>query len=377
MCAAEALESLRSMVDPWYQSLKDPAEAQRRVLSELLRSYAETDYGKTRAVQSKDNTELFRCSFPTINYEALNPYLKQVRDGRYKAILPEPAVHWVMTRGSTGASKVLPVTQTHLDQILFCGARALVNHAIRTKDAELFTGRILNLNFPSAVHEMTVDGKSVSYGYSSGTYARVNPMLSEVSLIPRQEDIDALGSGITRRAWEERFELAYQRALSEHVVSAIGVTPVISAFGRYVKKKHGKAPREIWSVHALFCTSVSSIPFRYGPVLRELFGDVPIVEIYSATEGVFGQQLDDLPYVSPNYDKYFLEVQAANGMKMLHELKRGEWGKLIVSSCLFPRYDIGDLIESAGNGYFRVFGRDRFWTRFEHRMFRAFFGWST
>jgi len=88
-----------------------------------------------------------------------------------------------MTRGSTGHSKVLPATQTHLKQIFTCGARALIHFALRTKNFDVFTGNILNLNFPSSVHTMTSDGKEITYGYSSGTYARLNPMFERVSLI--------------------------------------------------------------------------------------------------------------------------------------------------------------------------------------------------
>jgi hypothetical protein len=62
-------------------------------------------------------------------------------------------------------------------------------------------------------------------------------------------------------------------------------------------------------------------------------------------------------------------VVTKNGLKMLHELERNEWGKLIVSTTMLPRYDIGDLIESVGKGYFRVFGRNRVATRVEHRLF--------
>jgi len=185
-----------------------------------------------------------------------------------------------------------------------------------------------------------------------------------------------LGSGVTKRDWERRFELTYQQALNENVTATMGVTPVILSFARYVKKKHGKNPEELWNLRALFCTSVRKIQFKYAPILRRYFGQVPVVEIYSATEGVFAQQLDDLPYVTPNYDKYFFEVKTGQGIKMLHELKRGEWGKLIVSSCMFPRYDIGDLVEAAGKNYFRVIGRHNTLTLLEHRIYRLFFGWS-
>jgi hypothetical protein len=97
--------------------------------------------------------------------------------------------------------------------------------------------------------------------------------------------------------------------------------------------------------------------------------------MYTATEGVFAQQLDDLPYVTPNYDAYFFEVDTGRGVKMLHELRRGEWGSLLISSCMFPRYDIGDMIEAAGKNYFRIFGRRNTLTLLEHRLYRLFLGW--
>jgi hypothetical protein len=371
------LGMLQPIIGSWYESLKIPEESQRQVLSELVKEYEKTSYGKDHRAFEAESFSQFRANFPVLSYRQLDQYLTEVQKGNYSSILPEPLECWVMTRGSTGKAKVLPATKTHLKQIFTCGARALVNHALRKNDFELFTGNILNLNFPSAVHTMELNGQEITYGYSSGTYARLNPMFDRVSLIPRQEDIDKLGSGIAKDDWERRFELAYQQAHGTNVVATMGVTPVILSFARYVKKKHGKTPKELWKMRALFCTSVRKIQFKYAPVMKKCFGDVPVVEIYSATEGVFAQQLDNLPYVTPNYDKYLFEVETAHGTKMLHELRRGEWGRLIVSSCMFPRYDIGDLIEAAGKNYFRVVGRRNAATLLEHKLYRLFFGWLT
>jgi hypothetical protein len=371
---SDTFDLFQPLINPWYESLKNPEESQKQVLSNLINEYQKTRYGQNHHASEVGETANFRANFPIIDYRGLNPYLAEVEKGNYEAILPEPLLCWVMTRGSTGPAKVLPATKTHLEQIMTCGARALINHAIRKKDCKLLTGRILNLNFPSNVHTTTIDGKEMTYGYSSGTYAKLIPTLNEVGLLPRQEDIDALGPGITKQDWERRFELAYQQALNENVSAAMGVTPVILSFARYIDRKHGKKPKELWKTRALFCTSVRKIQFKYASILKKYFGQVPIIEIYSATEGVFAQQLDDLPYVTPNYDTYFFEVETRQGTKMLHELNRGEWGKLIVSSCMFPRYAIGDLIEVAGKNYFRIFGRDNTLTLLEHRLYRLFYG---
>ncbi len=365
---------LRPYVQPWYDSIENPEKAQRQVLDDLVQKYQTTEYGQSHNVSQVKNISDYRANFPIINYSELTPYLIQVKERSYKAFLSEPPETWVMTRGSTGQSKVLPATQTHLKQIYSCGARGLINYAVRKKSYEVFMGVILNLNFPSNVHTMEVDGKQVTYGYSSGTYARLNPMFDRVSLLPRQEEIDVLGSGVGRADWEKRFDLAYQMAQNQNVTAAMGVTPVILSFARYIKRKYGKKPADLWKTQAIFCTSVPKIHFKYGPILKKYFGEVPIVEMYTATEGVFGQQLDDLPYITPNYDSYLFEVATGRGIKMLHELRRGEWGSLIVSSCMFPRYEIGDLIEAAGKNHYRVFGRKKTSTLLEHRLYRAFLG---
>jgi hypothetical protein len=366
---------LQPYIQPWYDSIENPQKAQEKILVDLVAKYGSTEYGVNHNASQVSGIADYQANFPIINYSGLIQYLQQIKERSFKSFLSEPPVTWVMTRGSTGKSKVLPATQTHLKQIYSCGARGLINYAVRKKNYQVFLGVILNLNFPSSVHTMDVNGNQVTYGYSSGTYARLNPMFDRVSLLPRQEEIDALGSGVNRADWEKRFELAYQMALSQNVTAAMGVTPVILSFARYVKRKYGKKPADIWKTQAIFCTSVPKIHFKYGPILKRYFGDVPIVEMYTATEGVFGQQLDDLPYITPNYDSYFFEVATGKGVKMLHELKRGEWGSLILSSCMFPRYEIGDLIEAAGKNYYRVFGRKKASTFLEHRLYRSFLRW--
>jgi len=365
----------KPIIGAWYKSLENPQVSQEQTLLNLTGLYTKTLYGSRHNASEVRTIADYQAKFPVLTYGTLNPYLAEVERGNTQAILPEPLQCWVMTRGSSGPAKVLPATKTHLEQIFTCGARALINHVLRTKDYELLDGRILNLNFPSGVHTIVSNGRTMTYGYSSGTYARLNPALDKVSLIPRQEDIDKLGSGISRHDWENRFELAYEQAKDAKVTAAMGVTPVILSFARYVKKRHGKKPKDLWTLRGLFCTSVRKIQFKYAPILKKYYGNVPVIEIYSATEGVFGQQLDQLPYVTPNYDAYLFEVQTGKKTKMLHDLKRGEWGRLIVSTCMFPRYVIGDLIESAGNNYYRVIGREKNLTLLEHRLYRTFFGW--
>ena len=365
-------ESTNPILIPWFRGLEDPEGAQVRTLESLLEGYRKTGYGARHGADSIEGLDEYSERFPKLGYPVLEGHLEPVKRGDYASFLPEPSETWVMTRGTTGASKVLPATKTHLQQILGCGARALINYVER-KDVAL--GKMLNLSMPSRVATITVKNGELNYGYSSGTYSRIFPSLGASVLVPGQAEIDSLNTGMTKKDWDRRFELVYRRALDEDISAAIGVAPVIASFARYLKREHGKRPSDLWNMDAVISTSVRKIQTRYAPLFRKYYGDVSTVEMYSATEGVFAQQLDDLPYVSPNYDAYVFEVETRRGTQMLHELERGEWGRLIVSTCMFPRYDIGDMIEAMGKGYFRVFGRARLAHILEHRLYRLLFKW--
>ncbi|MGQ9513981.1 MAG: GH3 family domain-containing protein [Thermoproteota archaeon] len=356
--------------------MRDPQEAQQRVLESLISGYIKTSYGKRFSASEVSSIDDFRRRFPVANYESFLPYLDEVAEGRSEVLLPEVLKGWVMTRGTTGKPKLFPLTDTHLRQIFVCGSRALLNYVKRRNRFEILSKPVLNLSFPSTVGRLEIDGsRSFSYGYSSGTYARLNPGIGCFRLVPGQDDIDSIGCGNSRDDWSRRFELVYEKANGLEVNAIIGVTSLMVYFARYLRRTRGFYPRKVWNFKVLFCTSLPKIQVKYAPYLKRMYGDVDVVEIYSATEGVYAQQLDELPYVSPNYDTYFFEVQTGKGCKMLHELRRGEWGRMIISSCIFPRYDIGDIVESFGNNYFRILGRAKAATILEHKLYRALTWW--
>ena len=358
---------LRDFLDPWYSSLENPRQSQESTLLSLIDGYKKTEYGR-KFLSAQSSIEEFKERFPITSYRELVPYIRRVESGEYNSLLPEPAISWVMTRGTTGTAKVIPVTETHLSQVFTNGARAITNFALK-RDPQILAKKVLNLNFPSEVGFLNTSSGQRPYGYSSGTYAKLFPSFGDTGLVPLQEDIDSLGSGITSKDWEARFELVYQKAKEESVGSVMGVTPVIVAFAHYLRKRQHTLPKNLWKMKALFCTSVAKIHSKYSPIVRHFYGEAPVVEMYSATEGVFGQQLDELPYVCPNYDTYFFEVKTRKGVKQLCEMKPREWGSIVISSVIFPRYEIGDLVESLGKGYFRIFGRAGFYAKLEHSFY--------
>ncbi len=362
MDMAAMRERLEQMVRPWRESLPRPAGAQEAVLQRLLQGYAQTDYGREHDAASVSSIEEYRRRFPVMTYESYEPLIKRVMAGETGLLLYEDPVGWAITRGSTkGTSKFIPMTPSDL-KVRVSAGRAVVNYVLRTGHFDVFQGVNLNLNFPSVVGSIRVGDRDVEYGYSSGIYVKHVSAQTPVRSLPAQDAIDALGGGKTIADWERRFELAYETCKGENVKLVGGVAPTAVDFGRYLHRAHGVYPKDLWQTRVMTLGSVPGINTRYLPVLQALYGPADVYEIYGATEGMFGQQLDEKRAWAPNYDLFFLEVETRNGVKMLHEMRPGERGSLIASTPILARYKIGDLIQAYEAPYFRCIGRDEPWT---------------
>ena len=356
------LAQLDNFIQPWHAAISDPAKAQLQLLSALLAHYTHTEYGEQHNAENISGIDDFRRYFPIATYEDYRPLIQRVMAGEINLLLDEAPVGWAITRGTThGEVKFIPMTPTDLRMRVSAG-RAMLNYVATTRHLDLFAGVNLNLNFPSVVGTIKVGERELEYGYSSGIYTRHVSQATPVRSVPSQDEIDALGGGKSLRDWEARFELAYQKCKDLTVSLVGGVAPTAIDFARYLHSKHGLYPRDVWKTQIMTLGSVPGINTRLEPVLRALYGKVAIREIYGATEGMFGQQMDEQRAWTPNYDLFFLEVETRSGIKMLHEMRPGEMGNLVVSTPVLARYKIGDLILALKPPYFRCIGRQQWWT---------------
>jgi len=361
-----AAQLLNALLQPWHDAVSDPATAQREVLQNLLQGYAQTGYGQQRDAAGIKTMDDYRRAFPVITYEEVKPLIQRVMAGEVSLLLTEEPVGWAITRGTThGESKFIPMTPADLRMRVSAG-RAMMNYVAATGRYDLFQGVNLNLNFPSVVGTVQVGERDVEYGYSSGIYTKHVSAFTPIRSAPTQDEIDALGGGKTIRDWEARFELAYQKCKDENVTLVGGVAPTAISFARYLRRAHGVYPQDLWHTQIMTLGSVPGINTHYQPALTALYGPVAIREIYGATEGMFGQQRDERRAWVPNYDLYLFEEETRSGIKLLHELRPGEMGSLIVSTPILARYKIGDLILAFQSPYFRCIGRDRWWTRLRY-----------
>ncbi len=354
---------LQAFVQPWHGALADPPAAQERVLQHLLKIYAQSEYGRQHRAEQIGSVADYRAAFPVKTYADYQPILRQVMGGEPHVLLEAEPLGWAMTRGTTGDSKYIPMTPRDLDQ-RHNAARAVIQYVLNSRNLDILTGANLNLSFPSIVGSMEVNGRRIEYGYATGIYVKHVAARTPIPSIPTMQAIDDLGGDVGQSAWDARFRLAYESAKDQKITILGGAAQVAQKFGRWLHRSYGMYPKNIWKFGVLSLGSTAGINTTHRPRLLAYYGaQAGLVEIYGATEGMFGQQMDSHRQWVPNYDLYFFEVETRDGIKMLHEMKPGETGSLIASTPVLPRYKILDIIRAFEPPYFLCIGRDRPWTR--------------
>ena len=231
---------------------------------------------------------------------------------------------------------------------------------------DVLQGANLNLNFPSVIGTLQSGGRELEYGYSSGIYLK-HTTSSLIRSVPEQAEIDKLGGGKTIADWARRFDLAFEKARSEDITFVGGVAPTAVSFGRYLHRTHKVYPKDLWQVRVMTLGSVAGINTKY---VRLRCGPCMARWISLRSMGLPRACLDNSGTIAgpgcPITTSFFFEVEVRGKIKMLHEMRPGEVGSLVVSTPIFPRYKIGDLIRAFAPPYFRCIGRDRWTSRLRY-----------
>jgi len=90
---------------------REPAEAQRRLLREVLRTNAGTEFGRRHGFAGITTFSEFQQRVPISSYEDLAPYINAAMLGKPNQLTKRNPVLFTTTSGTTGASKYIPMTQ--------------------------------------------------------------------------------------------------------------------------------------------------------------------------------------------------------------------------------------------------------------------------
>jgi hypothetical protein len=89
----------------------DPAQAQDRLLREILGTNADTEFGRRHGFAGAGTFEEFQRRVPITTYEDLEPYVNAAMLGQANQLTKDPPVLFTTTSGTTGNRKYIPMTR--------------------------------------------------------------------------------------------------------------------------------------------------------------------------------------------------------------------------------------------------------------------------
>ncbi|MGZ8519423.1 MAG: GH3 family domain-containing protein, partial [Candidatus Binatia bacterium] len=96
----------------WEKLSADPATVQNRLLLDIIQRNRATAFGKDHGFAAIGNLADYRKQIAIGDYERLRPYVERAENGEARVLTEAPVRMFTLTSGSTGAPKLIPVTET-------------------------------------------------------------------------------------------------------------------------------------------------------------------------------------------------------------------------------------------------------------------------
>jgi hypothetical protein len=340
--------------------MKYPHEVQSEILKRLLKTAANTEFGKKYDFKSINDLDTYQNRVPVHQYETLFPYIERRMKGEQNLIWPTDVKWFAKSSGTTNArSKFIPVSQEALDDCHYKGGKDLISIYVNNfPDSKMFSGKGLAICGSHKINEYDLRSNSY-YGDVSAVIMQNLPLWAKFVRTPSQE-VSLMEN------WEEKIEKIAQITSLENVTNLSGVpTWTILLIQRIKELKKIDSILEIWpNLEVFFHGAVAFHPYRN--LFEQLIpkSDMRYVETYNASEGFFGIQdrtdsfdlllmLDyGIYYEFLPYNQLHEENPKVIG---LSEVEIGEnYAMIISTNSGLWRYNIGDTVRFTSISPYRI-----------------------
>lgn len=324
-------------------------EIQFAQLKKLLKSAAETEYGKRYGFKQICSYNDYRSQVPLVRYEDIRDYVMRMLKGEKDILWHGVVKNYAQSSGtSDGKSKYIPITQEGFRHCHYQGTFDTVAHYLNLNpDSRVFDGKafILGGSFANEIHP----GNNVKVGdLSANLIDNMNPLANLVRIPSKQIAL--------LEDWSVKLPALAEASLNQNVTNISGVPSwFLSVIKEVLKRKGVDNIHDVWpNLEVFFHGGISFRPYREQYNAITDCCKMHYLETYNASEGFFAVQTSwDSPGMMlipdsgifyefiplSETDKEFPETVAIDGVE------KGKTYELVISSSNgLWRYRLGDTV---------------------------------
>lgn len=323
--------------------IQNPLVAQEKTFRYLLQKAQNTQFGKDHHFDRIESYKDFAQSVPIADYEALRPYIEQIKDGKKDVLWPGLPLYFAKTSGTTSGVKYIPITKESMPTHIRAARDALLNYIHQTQKADFVNGKQIFLQGSPILKKEN----GIAIGRLSGIVAHYVPSYLQQNRMPTWETNCI-------EDWETKVQAIIAETLNEKMTLIAGIPSWVQMYFEQLVQQTGHAVGTQFPKFSLFVYGgVNFEPYR--PVFKKLMGKtVDSVELFPASEGFFAYQdqqgKPDLLLLLNNDIFYeFVEAKAfedkAPKRYTLAEVKTNvNYVMLISTSAGLWGYNLGDTV---------------------------------
>ncbi len=342
---------------------KHPSEVQRELLNNLVETAAHTLYGTQFSFDKIRSVKDFQKHLPLQNYDAVFPYIEQLKNGEQNVLWPGEILWFAKSSGTTNQrSKLIPVSRESLQDCHYKGGKDLLGlYYSNHPETKLFTGKHLIVGGSSEINYLN---QKSYFGDLSAIIVKNLPWWCEWRRTPSKET--ALLS-----QWEEKLSRMAKETVKDDVRILAGVPSWTLVLLKRILEENGTNNIfDIWPNLELYMHG----GLNFTPYQQQFAQIMPnqkmnYVQTYNASEGFFGIQdqvkSDDM-LLMLDYGVFYEFIPKSEWHKdhpqtlLLNEVEIDKPYELVITTNAgLWRYRIGDVISFTETSPFRfkVVGR--------------------
>lgn len=311
-------------------------QIQWRVLKQKLDYSSKSELGKRYKFSEIESISDYQKNVPVHKYDDLKDYWTREYGGEKSVTINSKFKHFVMSSGTTGSKKIIPVSSLLLADMRKSQLYFTSYMLQKFPHSKLLRKKILLITSRS---EVEVNEFGSTLGMISGIMHKETSWLLRSLFLPsvQAQNIENL---------DEKYKKIADEIRNKKIGAICGIPAFVLNFINFLKGYFSKNEFEYFSNHLEFCVSSGTNFMLY----RQSFNNVlnrtlEFYDVYTASEGSFGQMCLNDHYLEFLYDSIFFEFIPLN------EFQNGNYTNRLLLNQLSVNEDYAILVTS-GNGAF-------------------------
>ena len=342
------------------KGMETAVQDQQSIFNYLLKVGTKTEFGREHGFADIRGFEDFVKQVPIQDYEAFQPYIERIKQGRHNVLWKGLPIYFAKTSGTTSGVKYIPITKDSIPNHINTARNALLCYMAETGNSKFADGKLI---FLSGSPELERVG-GIPTGRLSGI---VNHH------VPRYLRNNQLPSYTTNciEEWEEKLDQIVEETIRQDMTLISGIPPWMQMYFDRLAEKSGKKVGELFPNFSVMVQGgVNFEPYK-SKLYESIGRPVDCIELFPASEGFFAFQ--DLPsgkgdgieaqgmLLNTNSGIFYEFVPASeifneNPKRLtLGEVKTGvNYALIINSNAGLWGYNLGDTIKFVSTNPYRI-----------------------